>query len=329
MYDNSKGNPLYEIANAKGVKVYSTPIEAEFVPTEAYYNSTYSGIPATWQSGLKGASDYINAQDSSDTFGIIFVNDIHDSALTLQNYIESIITPSRYSRWVWGGDNCHKYDTIQGAIDRISGQTLVRRLVVMGNHEHWLRTANPKDSYAPLLDSRDVLMDGDKLVYYSDDDANNVRYIVMDSTYHLNNWNKFDIPSDEVEWIKSALPNDKDVILIDHCNLAPFCTFVDSTNHVAGDYIGTSDESTLIQQKIIHVIRAWQKKGNRFVGYLTGHYHIPGYRHSDGFNMFTGASPASSYVGTQFYLVNKADRTITILVCPKVEQGFYKMTCRW
>lgn len=327
---NATGNPIYQSVNVNGEIVYSDPIEHTFIHCGSFNDAGFGGIPNEFQNGLYGAIQAIN-ESGSECFGIAFINDSHDVDNGVQRFIEKYADDSKFSRFVWGGDTANDNSTIEHAVDIISQQTKLHRLVVMGNHEHNGNTVNPVPYYRSLIDASDTnnLMDDKLLAYYSDDEDRKVRYIIVDSTSGTGSFSKFNISDAQSEWIKSVMPSDKDVIMCDHAMINPFTHLGDQTNSNYRRLVSSSHNTDALQGKVVPVIKDWHNKGGRFIGYLTGHYHTPGYSYKDGFPMFTGASEYSYYLGTQLYLIDKANRTITMLVCHKTESGYYAIPSRW
>lgn len=295
-------------------------------------------------SAMLYCDDYAKANPESYAFPLI--TDVH---LTFDGeepkYIEQKY-PNTWSRLLLLGDmvnNTSSYNETEmnNAVSFMSGASNLNKLVVVGNHElgNWKEGEPlPEKWYKPLLDSTSVLWNGgDGLIYYSDDEENNVRYIVLDSCtpiYKASGVQKF--TKNELEWCASVIESsgDKDIIICNHSMGGSFYLVTDTAKENS-----IADTTVTNSGTLWGIVNAFISKGTYnvtdddgvshfhdfsgctgdFVGYFTGHAHQAGYNDASGFNKFTCPMLKTTYPGypqaMNFFIIDKALRKIIWLVC--------------
>lgn len=251
--------------------------------------------------------------------------------------------PNAWSRFLFLGDMANTYDETQlnNAV-AFMGSTSLNKIIAMGNHElgGWAEgDALPEKWYKTLLDPTSVMRGGgDGLIYYSDDECNNVRYIVLDSCTPIYKSSGVQLfTKNELEWCASAMESagGKDIIICNHAMAASFY-LVSDTEKTKRIYDTTVTNASIVffpmvrafiqkttynvtdDNGVQHTHDFSQSSGN-FVGYFSGHYHNAGFTDENGFNQFTNptlGSASSKYMrGMSFFIVDRAHKKIIWLVC--------------
>lgn len=298
-------------------------------------------------SAMLYCSDYL--KNEPQAFAFPLMTDVHLNFKGEEpKYIERK-QPNIWSRMIFLGDMINNYDTtaLDNAVAFMNGTSL-NKIIVMGNHE----LGNGADVlplatewYKPLLDSSSVLWDGgDGLIYYSDDEENNVRYIVLDSctpTYKPSGVQLY--TKNELEWCASVMENagDKNIIICNHAIGSSFNLVtnpeesISSTtitnngvlNKIINAFINKSTYDVKDDNDITHS-HDFSKCGGNFIGHFSGHEHRLGYTNASGFNKFNCPMLKEWYsVYTQavsFFIIDKALRKVIWLVCDYTKETFDK-----
>lgn len=305
----------------------------------------WDGLSAEVQTMLDGAmaycADYIAENPHSYAFPLI--TDVH---LCFDGrepaYIEHRY-PTTWSRLMLLGDMTNNYaeTELDNAVSFMSGAPSINKLIAVGNHElrNWAEGDTlPEKWYKPLLDPTSVLWGGgDGLVYYSDDEANNVRYIVLDSctpTYKCDGVQLFNL--NQLEWCASVVESagGKDIIICNHTMGQSYYLVSDTEKGNPVSVTTITNSGTLWA-----IVNAFISKGvysvtdedgiehshdfsgctGAFIGYFTGHEHNAGYADAKGFNMITCPMLRATYSGypkgMSFFIVDKAQRKIIWKIC--------------
>ena len=253
--------------------------------------------------------------------------------------------PNTWSRMLFLGDmanNTSAYNTaeLDNAVAFMNVPSM-NKIVAIGNHElgNWAEGDTlPEEWYKTLLDPTSVLWGGgDGLIYYSDDETNNVRYIVLDSctpTYTANGVQLF--TKNQLEWCASVMESadGKDIIVCNHAMGQSYYLVTDTEkeNSIAATTITNSNTLSAI-------INAFISKGTysvtddsgishshdfsgatgHFIGYFTGHAHQAGHTDAPGFHKFTAPMLRTTYSGypqgLSFFIVDRAQKKIVWLIC--------------
>lgn len=250
--------------------------------------------------------------------------------------------PDLWSRMLLLGDMCNAYDATQldNAVAFMGGTT-INKIIAMGNHElgNWAEGDTlPEEWYKPLLDPTSVLWGGgDGLIYYSDDDTNNVRYIVLDSCtsiYKSAGVQKFTL--DELEWCASVMESagGRDIIICNHTMGSSFYLVTDTAKEdpkadttitnsgtlwaLINSFISKGTYSVSDDSGVSHS-HDFSGTTGHFVGYFTGHYHNAGHTDAPGFNKFTAPMLRTTYSGypkgLSFFIVDPTQRKIIWKIC--------------
>lgn len=300
-------------------------------------------------SAMLYCDEYLKANPQSFAFPLIT-----DTHLTFKGeepkYIEQKC-PSSWSRMLFLGDMINNYDT--NALDNavaFMNITSLNKIIATGNHElgNWaVGNPLPEEWYKPLLDETSVLWGGgDGLIYYSDDEENNVRYIVLDSCTPIYKSAGVQLfTKNELEWCASVIEStgNKDVIICNHTMGSSFYLVTDTAkeNSIADTTITNSGTlwaiiNAFINKGIYNVTddegithsHDFSKCTGNFVGYFTGHSHQAGHTDAIGFNKFTCPMLRTTYSGypqaISFFIIDKALQKIVWLVCDYSKETYDK-----
>lgn len=250
--------------------------------------------------------------------------------------------PNTWSRFLFLGDMANTYDEAQlnNAVAFMGGTSL-NKIVAMGNHElgEWAEGDTlPEEWYKTLLDPTSVMWGGgDGLIYYSDDNANNVRYIVLDSCTPIYKSSGVQLfTKNQLEWCASAMESagDKDIVICNHTMGSSFYLVTDTTkeNSIADTtitnsgtlwalinaFISKETYSVTDDSRVAHS-HDFSGTTGHFIGYFTGHAHQAGHTDAPGFHKFTAPMLRTTYSGypqgLSFFIVDKAQKKIIWLIC--------------
>lgn len=301
-------------------------------------------------SAMLYCDNYVKANSQAYAFPLI--TDVHlNFGEEEPKYIEQKY-PNTWSRLLFLGDMTNNYveTDLDKAVSFMNGASNLNKLVAVGNHElgNWAGGDTlPQEWYKQCLDETSALWNGgDGLIYYSDDEENNVRYIVLDSCtpiYKASGVQLF--TKDELEWCASVIETagDKDIIICNHTMGSSFYLVTDTAkeNSIADTTI--TNNGTLWA-----IINAFISKGTysvtddngtahshdfsqctgEFVGYFTGHAHQIGFTNEIGFNKFTCPMLRKTYSGypqaMSFFIIDKALQKIIWLVCDYSKETYDK-----
>lgn len=338
---NVYGSPIAKVYNILGDSA-STIFDITGNPTN---NESWDELPTEIRSMLDEAmaycADYI--EENPQAYAFPLITDGHLSFSRKEPaYIEHCY-PSIWSRFLFLGDMAQAYDETQlnNSVAFMDGAS-INKIVAMGNHElsNWVEgNPLPEVWYKTLLVPSSVLWGGgDGLIYYSDDDVNNVRYIVLDScTPIYKGSGVYLFTKNQLEWCASVMESagGRDIIVCNHVMGTSFYLASDSekTTSIADSTITNAStvlfpmvrafiEKTTYQvtddDGVKHTHDFSQASGN-FVGYFAGHYHHAGFTDKNGFNQFTNptlGSASSKYLqGMSFFIVDRLQRKVVWLVC--------------
>lgn len=296
----------------------------------------------TYKEQVLSALEYIRGYRRlhSGAYVLCQFNDVHTNFSGNEpNFIDYNKGYEVVDRMIFVGDmvNTSSASQYADAVSYMSGAQASKRLVMMGNHEYGSYSAangNPETLYKSVINVPCVFKTDDLLIYYHDDENNNVRFIALNYFYIkktlADNGHLLDM--DQLNWLADVLENsgNKDIIISAHSMLNPFLG-LESGN--------TLSSSATLQnyQNLIDVIVVYKQRGTysvtvdgveyahdfsectgKFVMYTTGHYHALGYG-DFGFNMFTcptlGKPYGGSHRGFIFYLIDKANSAIKVIQC--------------
>lgn len=331
-------------AVSKGYNVSGNAMSALFDINGNKLAESWDGLTEEVQTMLDSAmaycADYISENPQAYAFPLI--TDAHQCFDGREPaYIEHRY-PTTWSRMLLLGDMTNNY--VATELDKavaFMGDTSLNKIIAMGNHEFgsWAEGDTlPEEWYKPLLDSTSVLWGGgDGLIYYSDDTANNVRYIVLDSCtpiYKSSGVQKFTM--NQLEWCASVMESagGKDIIICNHAIGSSFYLVTDTAKETPKSDTTITNSGTLWA-----MINAFISKGTysvtddsgvshshdfsgttgHFVGYFTGHYHHAGHTDAPGFHKFTAPMLRTAYSGLpkgiSFFVVDPVQRKIIWNVC--------------
>lgn len=318
------------------------------------YTGIDTGLPKNVSRIIDDAMAYCNTYVALHPKAYAFpqINDVH---LRFGEKEPAYITakyPQTFSRFMMLGDITNTYDATQldNAVSFMGGAA-INKLVAVGNHElgEWAEGDTlPQEWYKNLLDQSSVLWNGgDGLIYYSDDDAHNVRYIVLDSCtpiYRSSGVQLF--TKNELEWCASVMESagDRDIIICNHAMGASFYLASDAEKTTRIYDTTVTNASTVLfpmirafiaketfsvtdDEGVIHAHDFSRSTGD-FIGYFSGHYHHAGVTNENGFWQFTGptlGSASSTYMqGMGFFIVDPDEKKIIWLVCGYAATDYIK-----
>lgn len=307
-------------------------------------SEAWDGLSAERQTMLDTAMSYCASYtaENPQSYAFPLITDGHQAFTGREPaYIEHR-HPEAWSRMLFLGDMCNSYDSTQ--LDNavaFMGSTTINKIIAMGNHElgNWAEGDTlPEEWYKPLLDPISVLWGGgDGLIYYSDDNTNNVRYIVLDScTPIYKSAGVLKFTKDQLEWCASVMESagTKDIIICNHAMGSSFYLVTDTAKEDSKSDTTVTNSGTLWA-----LINAFISKGTysvtddsgiphahdfsetsgHFIGYFTGHYHHAGHTDASGFHKFTAPMLRTPYSGLpqglSFFIVDKAQKKIVWLIC--------------
>lgn len=303
----------------------------------------WSAMPSIYRRNIDSSLSYINTYIGSHTgsYAISQFNDIHMVfSQNEPNYVEYNKTQP-WSRILFLGDmaNSHTEANYTSALAYMN-QVVSPKIVAMGNHEYGFNyvegNLNPTEQYKSVLSGDEVYWHNDNahgLIYYSDDDTNNVRYIVLDYFWVTQNQDGHSLDLDQLEWLASVMEatTSKDIIICAHTTISPFI-LVDT-----GEEKSSANRITNVA-KLIELIDAFKERSTYtvntshdfsncqgdFIMYASGHYHKPGCKTTSyDFNMFTGPAMSTyeAIRGITFYLVNPLAKKIIWLIAYRDSEG--------
>lgn len=309
--------------------------------------------PLTWNMSddYKGqvlnALDTIKAykQEHSGAFALAQFNDVHTIFSGNEpNFIDYNKGYKVLSYMLFLGDMVNQSNATQYAnsVAYMQGAQASKRIVGMGNHEYYYYNSsygNPEALYKAVINVTPTYMDDDYLIYYYDDTAHNVRYIILNYFYIRQSGADADhyLDSTQLEWLASTLESagSKDIIIAAHSMLNPFTVL---RTEIERSSSATIDD----QQDLIDVINAFINRSTYgthnfsgctgdFIMYTSGHYHILGHSDDFGFNMFTCPARKGTGSGLEagfvFYIIDQALKKITVIECASDAQyGTYDFT---
>lgn len=332
-------------AVAKGYDIFGNAVPALFDIKGNKLSESWDGLSTEIRTMLDTAmaycADYISENPQAYAFPVIA--DAHlDFKGNEPKYIEHQ-HPNVWSKFLFLGDMTNTYDETQlnNAVGFMGGTSL-NKIIAIGNHEFggWEEgKTRPEVWYKPLLDNASVHWDGDSngMIYYTDDEANNVRYIVLNNCAPQEGYTAtYLLPKNQIEWCASAIESadGKDIIICNHTMGTGFY-LVSDTEKTTRIYDTTvHNASTLFA-----MVRAFVQKtscqitddngakhthdfstaSGEFIGYFAGHYHNAGHTNEHGFNHFSNptlGTASSKYLeGMSFFIVDRAQKKIVWLVC--------------
>lgn len=341
VYGNDLYDSAYDLSPAKLQQAYD--IEGnELFDSDIPVTPLSWNMSDTYKAQVLNALDYISAfrRSNPSSYVLCQFNDVHTYfAGNEPNFIDYNKGYKVIDRMLFVGDMVNNSSVSQyaGAVDYMAGAQASKKLVIMGNHEYGSYSeanGNPEALYKSVINVPCVYKTDDLLIYYHDDEKNNVRFIALNYFYitktHADNGHLLDM--DQLNWLADVLENsgNKDIIISAHSMLNPF---------VGLESGQTLSSSATLQgyQNLIDVIVAYKQRGTysvtvdgveythdfsectgKFVMYTSGHYHALGYN-DFGFNMFTCPTLDGTYGGSHkgfvFYLIDKAQSTIEVIQC--------------
>lgn len=302
-------------------------------------------------SAMLYCDEYVKANPQSYAFPLI--TDVHlNFGEEEPKYIEQKY-PNTWSRILFLGDMTNNYVTtdLDNAVSFMNGASNLNKIVAVGNHElgDWVEgNTLPEEWYKQCLDESSVLWNGgDGLIYYSDDEENNVRYIILDSCtpiYKSSGTQLFTL--NELEWCASVMESSggKDIIICNHAIGTSFYLVTDTNKETRKYDTNITNAST----KLFPMINAFINKESytitddegvshthdfsnttgKFVGYFSGHYHNVGLTDENGFWQFTCPMLRTTYSGypqaMSFFIIDKALQKIIWLVCDYSKETYDK-----
>ena len=329
----------------KGYNISGNTVSALFDISGNRLNVSWDGVSIEIQTMLDTAmaycADYISNNPQAYAFPVIA--DAHlDFKGNEPKYIEHRY-PDTWSKFVFLGDMTNAYDETQlnNAVAFMGGTTL-NKIVAMGNHEvgEWAEgDILPEEWYKTLLDPASVMWGGgDGLIYYSDDEVNNVRYIVLDSCTPIYKSSGVQLfTKNQLEWCASVMESagDKDIIICNHAMGTSFY-LVSDTEKTTRIYDTTITNASTV---FFPMVRAFIQKtsyqitdddgvnhthdfsaaSGKLIGYFAGHYHNAGYTGEQGFHQFSNptlGTASSRYLeGMSFFIVDRTQNKVVWLVC--------------
>lgn len=341
--DGDKMSVAYNVGGGELTRLFSvdgTPIEIdEDIPVTPMSWS----MSGQYKSQVLSALEHIKAYRAGHpgSYAICQFNDVHEVFSGNEpNFIDYNKGYKVLSRMLFLGDMVDRAgaDRFQNAVGYISGAQATPRIVGMGNHEYFYKTdatGNPEAIYKPLSTVDRIFFDDDFLIFYSDDTANKVRYIILDYFWitqtgadsgHL-------VDAAQLNWCAAVMEGagDMDIIICAHSMMNPFTAVMTGVER-------SSSATLQNQQMLCDLINAFKNRGTYtvtvngvayehdfsratgdFVMYTSGHYHVLGHTDRDGFNMFTCPARKGTSAGTQkgftFYLIDKLQKSIEVIVC--------------
>ena len=308
--------------------------------------------PLTWDMPDDYKNQILDTLDEIETYqnehegsySICQFNDVHlGFSGNEPNFIDYNGGYNIISRMLFVGDMVDMYtsDPIQytNAIAYMSGAQASKRIVCIGNHEYGSSynpaDGNPEILYNALNDKISAhYMRDDVIIFYSDNNVNNVRYIILNPFYITQKKDEHDhlLDDAQISWCASAMESagDRDIIIVCHTVMNPF------------ELLATQEEVTSSplqgQDKLVNLITAYKNRWTYsisvnnvthnydfsrctgdFIMYTSGHYHIAGYFNKNGFNMITCPArivrTAGLIRGITFYIIDPTLKKIKMIIC--------------
>lgn len=293
-----------------GSQIYTSGSAPSVEPMDWSSMTDYS--KANINSIVEYAQTYIANNTNAYAFPVL--TDVHDQFYNEPNYV-LYNYPDAFDKFLFLGDIANAYTETQldNALAYMEEANSITVLPLVGNHElgGWADGDTlPKEWYQTLLPSSAVTMDADALVYYWDDNANNVRYICLDSCtpiYQSSGTQRFTL--DQLEYCASAMDssNGKDLIFLNHAIIQSFYLVTD-TEQTTVKYSTTVNNSGTLRSLVnayknrtsytfaddsdVSHTHDYSNATGNVVGFFSGHYHGAGHI-EDGFHIFT--LPSSYY----------------------------------
>ena len=307
--------------------------------------------PLTWnmtesyKSQILSALNFIKTYKRSNpgAYALCQFNDVHEAFNANEpNFIDYNKGYKVLDRMIFLGDmvETNTVTASRNAVAFINGAQASKRLVGMGNHEYFLSgITDPEAVYAPLTTETVTFMptENNALIFYNDDEKNNVRYIFLDYYYitktGANNGHLVD--DAQLNWCASVMESagNMNIIILAHTMMNPF--------FFANTGAQQSSAATLVnQQNLVDLINVFKARASKtitvdgvahvhdfsactgdFVMYTSGHWHA--LAHNDfGFQMITCPSLKRAYgagqdVGFTFYIIDPRIKTIKAIMCSK------------
>ena len=344
-YD-SGGVSLAYAYDVEGTEIFSV------TPTPPVYPMDWTNMTAYLKQGIDSivayAQAYVSAHSGAYAFPVI--TDVHDSFYNEPNYIIYNF-PTAFDKFLFLGDIATAYSQTQmdNAVTYMEEANLCDILALVGNHElgNWAEGDTlPKVWYQEIIPESCTLMaDTDALVYYWDDDDNNVRFICLDSCTPIYKQSGTQLyTKNELEFFASALDSSgtKDIILLNH---APGQSYydVEDTEHtttysttgitnrgtldsIIGAYIGRTSYTFSDDSSVSHTHDYSEMTGS-FIGLITGHTHHAGFQSGNGYNAYI--CPSTRYktdAGVSVFVVDKTASKVIHLIAyrSQSEYGVYE-----
>lgn len=302
-------------------------------------------------SAMLYCDNYVKENPNSYTFPLITDVHLNFKGNEPQYIVEKY--PNTWSRILFLGDMVNNYDTtdLNNAVSFMRGASGLNKIVAIGNHElcDWAEgNTLPDEFYKSLLDSTSVLWNGgDGLIYYSDDEEKNVRYIVLDSCtpiYKSSGTQLFTL--NELEWCASIMEasDGKDIIICNHAIGTSFYLVTDTNKEtrkydttitnastklfpMINAFINKESYSITDDEGVLHT-HDFSTTTGKFIGYFSGHYHNAGLTDENGFLQFTCPMLRTTYSGypqaMNFFIIDKTLQKIIWLVCDYSKETYDK-----
>lgn len=299
----------------------------------------WSNIPTVYRTAIADAvtqvRTYLNGHSGAYAFPVL--TDVHIRFYNEPNYL-IYNNQGLFDKFLFLGDiaNAYSVTELDGAVYYMLG-AYTDILPLVGNHE----LANyaegdtlPKAWYRPPLPESAVVMDGEPLVYYYDDDANNVRYIALDSCTPIKKSAGSQLlTKNELEFMASALgtANGRDIILLNHTPGQSYHPLANPSETVASTTVAntTTTMKSIISAFIsrgtysfaddsgVTHAHDYSSATGSFIGYFTGHMHQAGYNSSQGYNMFTCPSSYFNDAGMSMFVIDRTAKKVIWFIAYK------------
>lgn len=342
---NIEGNQLNAIYNVLGTSLSTAyDINADVVfgnePTPSVDPMDWSNMSATYKANIDDAIEYADAylSEHSNAYSFPVITDTHDQLYNEPNYVLYNF-PNTFDKFLFLGDIATSFSQTQmdNAVAYMSEADTVDILDLVGNHEfgNWVEGDTlPKAWYQPLLPQSAVIMSGtDALVYYFDDEINNVRFVCLDSCTPIYTQSGTQLLTlNQLEFFASALDslNGKDIILLNHAPGQNYYYVTDTAHETSISTTGITNRSTLdsiINAFINRNSVAFTDDSNvshthnyefatgDFIGLIAGHAHHAGYNNANGYNVFV--CPSTYYntdAGMSVFVIDKTLKKVIYLI---------------
>lgn len=359
---NIEGNQLNAIYNALGTSLSTAyDIDTNVIfsngptpPTPSVEPMDWSGMLATYKANVNSVVEYAQSyvQSHANSYAFPILSDVHDRFYNEPNYV-LYHYPTAFDKFLYLGDIANAYSQAQmdNAKAYMQESETINTLALIGNHElgGWVEGDTlPKVWYQPLLPQSAVIMSGtDALVYYFDDEINNVRFVCLDSCTPIYKSSGVQLlTKNELEFMASALEsaNGKDIILLNH---SPGQSYYDVTDTEKATSISTTtvtnvgtlsaiinafidrESYTFSDDSSVSHTHDYTNATGKFIAYINGHTHQAGFNDTRGYiNLICPSSYFNSDSAMSVFIVDKNLNKIIYLLGYKNQAtyGIYEFT---